>query len=98
MILGAEGAFSNGLQDIAQGLAGLQRGAGVALLGAAFGNLFGGEPEEEEILGTDVLAASIAFSTGMTCMPMPAPPGGTSFAASTSGSCGARLNIVATSG
>ncbi len=44
------------------------------------------------------LAASIAFSTGMTCMPMPAPPGGTSFAASSSGSCGARLNIVATSG
>ena len=28
-------------------------------------------------MGTDVLAASMAFSTGMTCMPMPAPPGGT---------------------
>ena len=44
------------------------------------------------------LLGSIAFSTGMTCMPMPAPPGGTSFAASSSGSCGARLNMVATSG
>ena len=41
---------------------------------------------------------SMAFSTGMTCMPMPAPPGGTSLAASSRGSWGARLNMVATSG
>ena len=44
------------------------------------------------------LDASMAFSTGITCMPMPAPPGGTSLAAISRGSWGARLNMVATSG
>ena len=47
---------------------------------------------------TEVEAPSMACSTGMTCMPMPAPPGGTSLAASSNGSWGARLNMVATSG
>ena len=40
----------------------------------------------------------MAFSTGITCIPMPAPPGGTSLAAISRGSWGARLNMVATSG
>ena len=47
---------------------------------------------------TEVEQASIAFSTGITCIPIPAPPGGISLAASSRGSWGARLNIVATSG
>ena len=32
---------------------------------------------EMRSMGMAVCSASMAFSTGMTCMPMPAPPGGT---------------------
>ena len=45
-----------------------------------------------------MLSVGMAFSTGMTCMPMPAPPGGTSWVMPPSGSCVIRLKKVASWG
>ena len=36
-------------------------------------------------IGIDLSSIEIAFSTGMTCMPIPAPPGGTSLVTCSSG-------------
>ncbi len=46
-------------------------------------------------IGTDVEEDSIAFSTGMTCMPMPPPPIGTMGVMPSSGICVIRLKKVA---
>ena len=47
---------------------------------------------------TDLFSVSIAFSTGITCMPMPAPPGGTIGVTFSSGRNVMRSKNAATSG
>ncbi len=47
---------------------------------------------------TDLFSVSMAFSTGMTCMPMPAPPSGTIWVTPASGSWVIRLKNVKSSG
>ena len=47
---------------------------------------------------TDSFSMEIAFSTGMTCIPTPPPPGGTICVMPARGSCVIRLKKVASSG
>ena len=45
--------------------------------------------------GTELFSCSMAFSTGMTCMPTPEPPGGTIWVMPSSGIWVMRLKKVA---